>query len=375
MAETEPRNLLDDVRAAMTEVESGGKDGGADAGGAATERNGAGGDDPAVSPNATGGDGRAGDETAEQTAQRKRDEAGRFAKETKPRETLKLKESPAPAVVASAEKVAPPPVATAAPGAPDAEAIAAPAEWKGAGKVQWNKLPKAVQAELRDTYQGLAASRAEMEPMQQAIAPYKEAWVRDAGSVPAAVAELGRFYELYLTNPVGLIQHIAAQRGINLGSAQGQAPAQGATQPAPDIATLIAQVVQQQVAPITAHFQQTENQQLQSTIDAFGSDPSHPYFQDVKVHMGRLISAGAAKDMQDAYDQATWANPVIRQQLLDQQAEATKQTQAAALAKARQASAVNLSGSPLAGVVNGTGTKGESVHDAVRRNFAEVEGA
>lgn len=358
MAETE-RNLLDDVRAAMTEVETA-----AEPAPIARE------DDPepvdlTQQPS----------ETAQQKADRVRDEAGRFAKETKPRETLKLKESPAPAEKPADVSVsATPAVAAGAPGAPD-EAIAPPAEWKGAGKVQWNKLPKAVQAELRDTYQGLAASRAEIEPLSAAITPYKQAWERDAGSVPNAIAQLGQFYQLFLTNPRGLAQHILNVTGTTLGAPQGQAPAPEATQQAPDIASLIAQVVQQQVAPITAHFQQTENNQLQSTIDAFGSDPSHPYFQDVKVHMGRLISAGAAKDMQDAYDQATWANPVIRQQLLEAQSEAAKATQAAQVAKARQASAVNLSGSPIPGALNGAGTKGQSVHDAVRNAFAEAEGA
>ncbi len=111
-------------------------------------------------------------------------------------------------------------------------------------------------------------------------------------------------------------------------------------------------------------------------IDTFGSDPKHPYFQDVKVHMGRLMSAGAAKDMQDAYDQATWANPVIRQQLLQQQTEAADKDRAAAVAKAKQASAVNLNGSPLAGAsANGAGTKGKSVLDSVRETIANMEGA
>ena len=92
--------------------------------------------------------------------------------------------------------------------------------------------------------------------------------------------------------------------------------------------------------------------------------------------MGHLLKAGAAKDMQEAYDQATWANPVIRQQLLEQQSEATKATQAAAVAKARQASAVSVRGSPLPGV-NGTGGAGAgaSVLDDVRAAAQELAGA
>lgn len=358
MAEPQERDLLADVAAAMDQVETGAEPAAID--------------QPEPAP--------AG-ETAEQKADRVRDEQGRFAKAEEgkgKRETLTLKEKPAEkaAEVAAAPAEQPP----AAAKTPADEPIAPPAEWKGAGKVQWNKLPKAVQAELRDTYQGLASERAEYAPLREVIQG-SPAWAqasREAGSAVAAANAFGQFYHLFLTNPPQLIHDIARAKGIDLRQLVGQPAQDGGTQQQqpPDINSLVTQTVQQALAPVFGQMQQAENQQLQSTIDAFAQDPAHPYFQDVKTHMGQLLKVGAAKDMQDAYDQATWANPVIRQQLLDAQAEATKQTQAAQVAKARQASAVNLSGSPLAGAVaQGGGKSGESAHDTVRRVMAEMEGA
>ncbi len=325
-------------------------------------------------------------ETAQEKADRARDEQGRFRAEDKPRETLKLKDpkEKQPAALAPsgpettgtkpAEEVAAPD-GQAAPKAGD-EPIAPPAEWKGAGKVQWNKLPKAIQSELRETCEGLAQAREQMAPLEQAIAPHRDTLVRDAGSVESGINQLMQFYNLFLTNPQGLIHHIARTRGIDLGAPQGQPPAQGGTPQTPDINSTIAQAVQQAIAPIQERFQQTETQQISQTIEAFRADPAHPYFNDVSVHMGHLIKAGAAKDMQDAYDQAIWANPAIRTQLLAAQTEEAKTNQAAAADKARKAAAASLRGSPLPnGSSNGATSQGSSVLDDVRAAAAEIAGA
>jgi hypothetical protein len=78
--------------------------------------------------------------------------------------------------------------------------------------------------------------------------------------------------------------------------------------------------------------------------------------------------------MQEAYDQAVWANPVIRQHLTAAQAEEAKKASTAAAAKARQASSASLRGSPLP---NGSGapSRGATVLDSVRAAAAEIEGA
>lgn len=323
-------------------------------------------------------------ETAEQAAERARDEKGRFAKqdEAKPRETLKLKEKPADAPAKAPD--APLNPADAPPGAKPAEVakpadepIAPPLEFKGLAKTQWGKLPKAIQSELSEHYQSVAAAKAEFEPLARAVAPHRDLLIRDAGSVESGINQLMQFYNAYLTNPQALIHHIARTRGIDLGAPQGQPPQGGTQQAAPDINSLIAQTVQQAIAPIQERFQQTETQQIEQTLSAFAADPKHPYFQDVKVHMGQLLKAGAAKDLSDAYEQATWANPVIRQQLLQAQAEETAKTQAAQAATARKAAAASLTGAPIAGAgaQDGRASKTESARDTVLKVYREQMGA
>lgn len=374
---TETDSLLDDVRSAAAEI-AGGNDGnnGVDRG---TGAPGAG--------EARGADGADPGNEGDAAAARARDEQGRFARkeEGKPRETLTLKEPVTPkdkqasneAPLNGSQPATPPTGAENAQVASDKPApIPAPVEWKGAAKTRWDRLPREVQAEIVERHTAAEQRVAQYAPLEQAIAPYKEAWTRDAGGVPQAIEQLGQFYRLYLDNPVGLIQHIAATRGINLGGQQEQPqPQGGAPQPAPDIASLVRQVVEQQIAPIQQRFAQTENQQLNDTISAFASDPKHPFFQDVKVHMGQLLSAGAAKNLDEAYEQATWANPTIRAHLLGQQQEETKKQQAADVAKAKAASAASLRGSPLPGGGQAAGQNSNSVLDDVRAAVAEIAGA
>lgn len=354
----ETDSLLDDVRAAATELA-----GAADPPAAATT---------AEAPATT--------DTTEAPG-RARDEHGRFAPKATDdeRPTLTLKEKPPvdPAAVPAPngeDKTAAPPTAADQTKAPE---IPAPVEWRGAAKTKWARLPREVQAEIAERHTAAEQRAAQYAPLEQAIAPYREAWTRDAGSVEQAIGQLGQFYRLYLDNPVGLIQHIAATRGINLGAPQGQQPPQGeAPQPPPDIASIVKHAVQQEIGPIQQRFVQTENQALNDTISAFAADPKHPFFQDVKVHMGQLLQAGAAKDLNEAYDQATWANPTIRAHLMAQQQDETKKQQAADVAKANAARAASLRGSPLPGGASGSGGQNSnSVLEDVRAAAAENAGA
>lgn len=311
-------------------------------------------------------------ETPTERADRERDESGRFkAKEKDERPTLSLKEKPA----AVAEPAAP---STTAPiaDAPkqSAEPIAPPTEWKGAGKVKWDRLPREVQTELRDTWQQLSTERAEVAPFKDLLDVNREFLVNQAGSVPAAMTQLMQFARMSVDNPVGLIQHIARSSGLDLSALAGQ-PSQGAPQAQPGPTADIAQLVQQQLEPILGQFRQQSLQQEVSKIEAFRADPKHPYFNDVAPRIEGLLKAGAAKDLQDAYDQAIWADPTIRQQLMAAQAEEAKKIQAAEVAKAQQARAASLRGSPISDASNGTGNQNSSVHDDVRAAMAELAGA
>lgn len=360
--QTETDNILADVLAAQSELA--GEQGGEEKGGGAQEQ----------APPRT-------EETAEQTAQRERDELGRFkAKgeetpdkptEEKTRETLKVKD---PAVQAGAERQIAEKGQITNP-----DTLAPPGPWRGAAKIDYARLPESIRSEIRTQWDEIEKGRGEFAPLQQAIAPYRDSWVQAAGSVENALHQFGAFWNAYLTNPRGLIDHIARTRGIDLGQPAGQQPENGGTPQTPDINSVVAQAVQQAIAPIQQRFQQTEQQKIVSEIEAFRADPAHPYFNDVAEQMVLRINAARAAgqrlSLQDAYDHEVWANPAIRERLISQRTEEAKKNQAAEVERANKARAASLRGSPLPGGASGTTGQGSSVLDDVRAAAAEIAGA
>jgi hypothetical protein len=89
----------------------------------------------------------------------------------------------------------------------------------------------------------------------------------------------------------------------------------------------------------------TDVQAFQDSKDAQGK-PAHPHFDEVRVRMAALMGADPALTLDKAYDQACWADPTVRQKLLDasKAAETAKQTEQArqAAASAQRANGVNV---------------------------------
>lgn len=321
-------------------------------------------------------------ETESEKAERVRDEQGRFAKAEEPkekRETLSLKKPPAPESPPGAAASLEP--AAAQPAAPE-KRVGPPPGFDGLGNVQWEKLPPHVQRNLIAREDARNQVIADLAPVKELIDVNREFLVNQAGSLPAAFQQLMQFARMSVDNAPQLIQHIAQARGVNLaalvnGQPGGDRPAAApAGQQPQDLPSLIAQLVDQRVRPILAEREQQQTQQLQSTINQFGADPKHPFFNDVRVQMGQLISSGTAKSLDEAYEQATWANPAIRAHLLEEQRESAEKAKAAEVAKARAATRTSVTGSPLPGVgLNGKGDPKASALDDVRAAYNELSGA
>ena len=100
--------------------------------------------------------------------------------------------------------------------------------------------------------------------------------------------------------------------------------------------------------------QQQEKASIDSQLAAFASAPGHEHFQQVAPRMGALLMNNQAKDLEDAYQQAIWADPELRSTLLAQQ-QAEAEAKRAAEAKAKATAARNASGS-VRGSSSGLGT-------------------
>jgi hypothetical protein len=95
----------------------------------------------------------------------------------------------------------------------------------------------------------------------------------------------------------------------------------------------------QQYAPLPPS---AEESNIAAEIERFRADPAHPHFEAVHVRMGQLIEAGAASDLETAYNMAVAADPALRSTVATQAPAANLQKDTAA---ARRASA-SVTGSP-----------------------------
>jgi hypothetical protein len=321
------------------------------------------------------------EETEQQAADRVRDEAGRFAKQPKekePRPTLKLKTPPAPELPPGAPAVPTPQAAP--PVAPEKADIPAPAAWSGIAKIRWGRIPPEAREEIVKIERERESATQELLPLKEMFDVNREFLVNQAGSVPEAMRQMMQFARMSVDNPVALAEHILRARGIDPRAAfagQPQGPQPGTQDPQ----AILAQLVDQRLQPVVAQFEQQkaqaeqqQNQQLESTISQFAADPKRPFFNDVRFHMGQLIQAGAAKSLEEAYEQATWANPAIRAHLLETQREATEKANAAQVQKAKLATRASVNGSPLEGA-QPPGGRAKTARDAVLQAYEDLSGA
>lgn len=111
---------------------------------------------------------------------------------------------------------------------------------------------------------------------------------------------------------VGFVLKIMQDYGINPHDVATAVNAAGEQrQIDPEVKQLQDQVYQMQNAQVQA--QQYAQAQQQAKIDAeiaeFAADPDHEHFDLLKSEMAALLTAGIAKDLNDAYDQAMKVNP------------------------------------------------------------------
>ena len=303
---------------------------------------------------------------------RARDDEGKFAKQPKDRPTLKLK-SPAPEVPPVSPGVPAASPVAAQPVAPVPEKIAAPQEWSGLAKVKWDKLPAAVQQEIVDRESSRMAATQDLLPVKELVDVNREFLVNQAGSVPEAMRQMMQFARMSVDNPVALAEHILRSKGIDPRQAfAGQPQAPGQAQ-APDIQSYVAQLVQQAVEPFKADAERQQTQQLESTISQFGADPKHPFFNDVRFNMGKLIESGLAKSMEDAYERACKLDPAISAHLDQERQEAAEKAKAVQVQQAQQARRASVNGSPIEGATP-LGGRPKSARDAVLQAYDDLSG-
>jgi hypothetical protein len=298
-----------------------------------------------------------------------RDATGKFAPKTEgaaPVAPVKIDNAAPPGLEAPKEPIRPP------------EGLSAPV------KAMWATLPPEVQQDIdrreresQTAIQERGAKLNQLEPIAKALEPIQGrltmAGIDGATYVRALVSA-----DEQLRGPNGAqaLMELARQYGIRL--PQGVQQGTQAQQQQPQVHPVIERL-QRQVSELTQQNQQaqqaaqTQQQtQIQSTIDAFAKD--HLYFENVKPRIAALLASGHAADLKDAYEQACWADPVVRPLFQAEQAKPTgaQEQQRAKVQQAKQAGS-SITGAPgVGGSPTRTSNPNNSVEDDVREAVASL---
>lgn len=316
-------------------------------------------------------------ETPAEAQARARDEAGRFTK--------------APAVTAD-------PAAAAAfdpqapkdgqqPADPAQQAAAAPAGpppgWSVAAKAAFETLPPAVK-------EAVAKRETEINQGFAKLAEYKgiDPWVemaRENGQdLPTVLKAYTEAENLLEQNFLGGINFLCQRYGVDpramahafLGGQQqpqqGQQPG-GQPDPYAQKLSAIEQAVQQLMGSQQqreAEFERQQNEAVMTEIERFAANPANKFFENVRADMALLYQTGKATTLEDAYQQACWLNPEIRQLQINEQLAKQQETARSQINQKIRASGSLPAGAPLSNA-NGASPKNQSLRSALAQAWDE----
>lgn len=260
------------------------------------------------------------------------------------------------AAVAQPAQVAAAPANGAAPeGAPQS-----PQSWKAEAKAHWDALPAEVRQEVqrreREISTGLQRAHQAQEfsnSMMQEFQPYADI-LRQEGATPQAAMRtlLETAYTLRHGSPEhkhALMLSLAQQYGIDLNK-----------QINPELAKAQWEADSLRAANMrnAAGGEQAQMNEVRQVLNEFISQPGHEHYETVKNHMIALLNNGQAEDLQEAYDQAVWANPQTRKVMMEQ-TQLQQNTQRAADLGRNRAAASAVKGAPGSVAVTPQGNKAD----------------
>lgn len=232
---------------------------------------------------------------------------------------------------------------------PAPQAKGAPQSWKKEMHEKYAALPPDVQAYINEREEqmraGLDKDRGDANlgrTMRDVMTPYRELLQQQGVDEPRAVQYLLNAHYKLTTDPVNTFIKMAEQYGVDLAQVAQGAPAQAEVDPA-------IKALQQELAGVKNHLSASQQaavreakERVTRDVNAFASDPAHPYFDEVADDLVVYLQAGHELDA--AYEKAVWANPVTRQKevaRLQQEQEANFRAQARAEAEAARKAASN----------------------------------
>lgn len=229
----------------------------------------------------------------------------------------------------------------------------APKTWRKEAAAEWAKLPPSVQAEIHkreeDMYKGLESYKTDAglgNNLKEVLRPHLD-YLQKEGINPFeeihGLMEYGRIMRLgSIQEKMDVLAGIAQEYGVDLLDLAEHSPTSSYVDPA-------VKALQQEIKELKSGRQQEEmqrhvqaRQEIQAQIDAFKADPKHEDFDVLEADMVKLIQAGVATDLEDAYTKASKLNPItIAKEQARQTAEAQRKSKEA-VEKAKRLTQGNL---------------------------------
>jgi hypothetical protein len=302
--------------------------------------------DPAPAGDGPVASSSAGSEPPAAPAGRERDEHGRFkakSSEIEPAPENAVNQNPELKLQPEAKPAEQPQAKdpTASWSAADREAFKS---WPEAAQLQFLRRYKEMEAGVTRKFQEVAHLR-DFEPVAELFRPY-EAQLKMQGLKASDVINQWASAEAALRqDPASALKQLGRMYGVDV-----QIGGQGGTQPANSPVNVpldgqnpswIAgdpehQRLRQEVDYLKQLQQQQERTHFQGQVNAFASAKgvdgklAHPYFEQVRTRMGAAIASlpdGAVPDLEALYQEAIWAHPEVREELLAAQRDAAKREQ------------------------------------------------
>lgn len=294
--------------------------------------------------------------------------------------------APAVAVTETPEEVAAKAAAEAAKVAVPERLAKAPTSWKADTQAEYEKLSPALKAQVHqreeDFHKGLGQYKQLADigkHFDNEFQPYAP-MIRAAGLTPQTLVKnwLNTEYQLKTGSPeqkAALFAQYAKSYGVDIAAIntayESGAPAAPPVDPQVEGLKTQLKTVTDQIEADKKAAQERENAVVVEEVQKFAQATGHEHYETVKLDMAALLSEGRAKDLQEAYDKATWAHPEVRVKLIAKQQEAERKLAADKAAAAKKASVTNVAprGTLPKAPVQGT------MDDTIRAKFRELTGA
>jgi hypothetical protein len=250
----------------------------------------------------------------------------------------------------------------ATPGAP--EPIAYPKSWKQDLAPHWDKMPRELQDYVTNTREkdylngleqyktGHTAYAEFAEVLQPYMPRINSLGMRPAEAIRALMNADWALSQGTPEQKAAMVAQICQNYGIDprtlpLGGGDPNAPQ-------PTAAELELRKKYDGLESNLKGFMQSQIAEKRGVIDkevaAFAADPTHPHFDAVSDHIVRLLNADRNLSLQDAYDQAVWANPTTRAKAVEilnkETADKARKEREAAAQAAQKARLANVRGKP-----------------------------